>query len=318
MQELVPHAERPRLPALGFDDVDGAIGDEEIERAVVVVVDPVGAEAGAGRGRRRQAGARPRVLEVPLAVVGVEREGLADDVGDEQILVAVEIEIARCDPHAAFGIPFEVDRRARQQAIVDERAVPAIDPELVGRGVVGDVEVGPAVAVVIARRDPEPGAVGLADAGRLRGVREAAAAVVPIERRGHRLVGARAAVVARPHRVLADLVGGEREIEVMRDEEIEMAVAIVVDERGARAPQRIGEARLRRDVGERAVAAIVEERRGAEPGDEQVEEAVVVVVADGRAHAVDAQREPGTVGDVGEAKAPGAVTRDGQVVAEET
>jgi len=104
----------------------------------------------------------------------------------------------------------------------------------------------------------------------------------------------------------------------MRDEEIEMAVAIVVDERGARAPQRIGEARLRRDVGERAVAAIVEERRGAEPGDEQVEEAVVVVVADGRAHAVDAQREPGTVGDVGEAKAPGAVTRDGQVVAEET
>ena len=43
----------------------------------------------------------------------------------------------------------------------------------------------------------------------------------------------------------------------------------------------------RRDVGERAVAVVVEQRGGAEAGDEQIEVAVVVVVADGGAHAVD-------------------------------
>ena len=39
-----------------------------------------------------------------------------------------------------------------------------IDPELVRRRVVGDVEIEPAVAVVVADRDAEAGAVGLGDA----------------------------------------------------------------------------------------------------------------------------------------------------------
>ena len=50
---------------------------------------------------------------------------------------------------------------------------------------------------------------------------------------------ARAAVVAGADSVVAQLVAGEREVEVVGDEEIEVAVAVVVDERGARAPQRV-------------------------------------------------------------------------------
>ena len=51
VEQLVLHLERVRLAALRLDCIDGAVGDEEIEPAVVVVVEPVGAEA---RDRCRQ------------------------------------------------------------------------------------------------------------------------------------------------------------------------------------------------------------------------------------------------------------------------
>ena len=75
----------------------------------------------------------------------------------------------------------------------------------------------------------------------------------------------------------------ERRVQVIRDEEIEAAVAIVVDPGAARAVAHVVllQARLRGDVGERAVAVVVIEHVLAAAGDEQIVEAVVVVVADG-------------------------------------
>ena len=113
-----------------------------------------------------------------------------------------------------------------------------------GGRVVGDVEIEPAIAVVIADRHAQPVAVGSGDAGRLGDVHEAAAPVVAVQPVGHRAIRARAAVVARADRVVADLVVGDREVEVVGDEEIEIAVAVVVEKGGARAPQRIAHAGL--------------------------------------------------------------------------
>ena len=76
--------------------------------------------------------------------------------------------------------------------------------------------------------------------------------------------------------------GLEVHVDVVGDEEIELAVAIVVNEGAAGAPARFlaGDARLFADVGEGAVAVVVVENVLAVVGDEQVVEAVVVVVAD--------------------------------------
>ena len=49
-----------------------------------------------------------------------------------------------------------------------------------------------------------------------------------------------------------------------------------------------------------AAAVVLEEAILADGGDQQVREAVVVVVADGHAHAVHFHREAGALGDVGE------------------
>jgi hypothetical protein len=132
------------------------------------------------------------------------------------------------------------------------------------------------------------------------------------------MVGARAAVIARAHRVAAQLIGGDREIHVVGDEEIELAIAVVVDERGARAPVLVADLRLPGDIGEGAVAAVVVERVGTERGDEEVEVAVVVIVADGHAHAVATQADAGALGHVGEAKHAAAARADREVVAKET
>ena len=96
-----------------------------------------------------------------------------------------------------------------------------------------------------------------------------------------------------------------------------MAVAVVIDERRARRPLRIAQPRLRGRVGERAVAVVVQERDAAERGDEQIEIAVVVVVADRDAHAVRLDTGMRLLGHVRELQRPPLADRR-QIVAKES
>ena len=69
---------------------------------------------------------------------------------------------------------------------------------------------------------------------------------------------------------------------VVGDEQIEVAVAIVIEEAAARAPAVLdaGHARLLGDVRECAVAVVAVEHVSPEVGDEEIVEPIVVVVAD--------------------------------------
>ena len=75
--------------------------------------------------------------------------------------------------------------------------------------------------------------------------------------------------------------------------------------------------RLRRHVGERAVAVVVQQHRAAEAGAIEVHEAVVVVVAGRDAHAVGLDVDAAGGGDVGEVQRARAVGRHREVVAVE-
>ena len=90
------------------------------------------------------------------------------------------------------------------------------------------------------------------------------------------------------------------EIDVIGGEQIELAVAVVVEEGTPGAPAHAGgfEARLLRGLRERAVAAIAEEPVRAPERDEQVDPPVVVVVAGARALSPSAQCQAGAAGDV--------------------
>ena len=95
------------------------------------------------------------------------------------------------------------------------------------------------------------------------------------------------------------------EVDVVGDEEIEMAVFVVVDPGAAGVPARFGagleQAGAFGDVGEGAVAVVVIENILAVVGDEEIVIAIVVVVADAAGLSpTGADVEAGTFGDIGE------------------
>ena len=124
------------------------------------------------------------------------------------------------------------------------------------------------------------------DARRRRDVGERAVAVVAIQEVGVGRQPLRAAVDRQPLpgavRALSRL-GRRRQIEreIVGDEQIEVAVAIDVEQRTAGAPPIAGgiEARLRRDVLEASLAEVPVQHVAAEVGDEQIDAPVAVRIA---------------------------------------
>ena len=122
-----------------------------------------------------------------------------------------------------------------------ERAVAKVAIEEIRRRVGGDVEIGPAIAVIVACDDAEPVARGrLTNPGRLADVRELSVPQVFVEDTVGRWQPHRAAEnplplvlagvgPARPHAVAL-------EFQVVDDEEIHEPVSVVVEERSARPP----------------------------------------------------------------------------------
>ena len=143
-------------------------------------------------------------------------------------------------------------------------------------------------------------------AGLFADVGESAVAVVAVEQ-------VLAALEARrPARDLDALVGAVRvfgqrrglyiEVDVVADEEIEVAVFVVVEKRAARVPAQaiLQQASLLCHFGKSAVAVVAEERVLAVVADEQIVPAVVVVVAHAAGLAPAGAREAGLQCDIGE------------------
>src|SRR5271163_167616 len=89
-------------------------------------------------------------------------------------------------------------------------------------------------------------------------------------------------------------------LHVIADEEVEQAVAIVIEPecRGAESETAVESAGMG-DIGERSLAGIAKEAILSDAGDENIRKAVVIVIADGGTHAVHFNIEAGATGDVG-------------------
>ena len=161
VEEQVVLTVRHRLAAKALDDVDGAVDDDQIEAAVVVVIEPVRAESRHLRRRQRPgpcARARRRncpwpsftyMAWVSVAMLVTKRSSSPSLSGSPSAM-----------PMLPSGRPPRIHRRARQEPAILEGAVSLIDPDLIGHRVVGDVDVGPAVAVEVADGDTQTRAVG--------------------------------------------------------------------------------------------------------------------------------------------------------------
>ncbi len=219
-------------------------------------------------------------------------------VGDVEVGVAVAVRIEELDAHGAPGGAREIVGGFFDEAfaaLVLEVVVVALHAE--------GVDVGPAVAVQVV----EAGVAGparIVEAGRLGDVREFVAAEVVVEQArlgalGEGVAGegvGEADVVA----AAAALLGGV--FADVRDEEVELAVLVVVEEEGARAVAGVGHAGRLADVAELAAAEVLEEGVAhAHGADEEVGVAVVVDVGEGgRDRDAVGHRHAGLFGDVGE------------------
>ena len=164
--------------------------------------------------------------------------------------------------------------------------------EVIRTGVVGDVQVGPSVIVVVAPDHSQPVvAVYIFHARFLRNFLEGAVAAI-VEEQVRFADHAPGAALDQDSLEAAILLvaaeGGQVvhiEMHVARNVEVHEAVAIVVGPGGSGAEAAGGHAGFVGDVFKFAIAQVAVERVAAETGDVDVRQTVVVEVGDGHAHA---------------------------------
>ena len=144
--ERVGQADVGAAAALLVAGVPADVADEEVEQAVVVVVEEDGAGGMAGVVHAGFPGDVPKVS----APVVFEEEVAAADGRDEEVLVAVVVGVREGgrDAHAVR------QGHARLARDVPEAAVPDVLPELVAAELVDEVDVDETVAVHVGRGDP--------------------------------------------------------------------------------------------------------------------------------------------------------------------
>src|SRR5262245_34422192 len=166
------------------------------------------------------------------------------------------------------------------------------------------VQIRPAIIIEVEPCDTEPEITfGIADAGALGDVGEPHAAVVAKQKVRLSWQPARPAL-HRDSAVLAGLVAPELrqvlqiDLHVTADEEIEIAILVVIREAAARRPPARTESCARGPVAERAIVIVAVELIAAERSDVEVLPSVAVDIRRAHAHAPTGMADAGLVGNV--------------------
>ena len=228
---------------------DVAVGKEEIELAVQVGVEEGRTPSHARKRRCGDAGGRARVLEVPAVDAVIERVLIVREGGEDEIQATVTVVVAGVHAHARLRAAVTVHGNACGLADFLEASVPEVVVEEVGIRIVGDEQIDQAVIVVVGRHDAEAvRAAAIGETVRVGRFDEPAVADVLEEQVGlARQPGGPdhdVRAVAPDERALRALQRVPRRVDVARDVEVEIAVAVGVEKRAAAAPAASRETRL--------------------------------------------------------------------------
>ena len=102
------------------------------------------------------------------------------DVGDEQVQIAIGIEVCGGGSHTRDGFTVAVERAAVNHCYFLERTVAAVMPQERRRLIIGHVDIDKAVAVEITRQQTKPVSRHRVDPGRAGDVLKTAVAKVSI------------------------------------------------------------------------------------------------------------------------------------------
>src|SRR5579875_955163 len=176
-----------------------------------------------------------------MAIVKVQPTRLLLKMRHQQTRASVQRQVARANTHARLLIPFATHSHAAIKTLLAERAVAIVHQQQTRRGVAGEEEVRPSIVVEVCCHDRHPvRPTVLSDSGGLAYVGEGAVPIVAVQgvaawRKSTRsavdqqsFIGTCGILHCRLWRVI------EVELNVVRDEEIKMPVAVVIKEAASR------------------------------------------------------------------------------------
>src|SRR5581483_4738601 len=175
------------------------------------------------------------IHEEAAAFIVVEREHLIGEIGDDDAGQAGVIVVGSIDTHARARDAVFAEGDPGNDGLFAEGAVAVVVVQLVGLGVVGKEQVGPAMVVVIQNGHAQRLGGGVGEASPLRGILERAVTAIVPKAHGSAFVGFGCAVRFALAVERAVKIALRRPLDVVRHDEIEVAVLVVIDPGGARA-----------------------------------------------------------------------------------
>ena len=215
--------------------IDGSRHHEQVRPTVIVEIHDARSPAGVLRFHANVRGQR-YVRKISLAIVAIQTVGIVGKMRLEKIERAIEVIVADTNSHAGLFHPVLAEGDAAQQAFLAKRAVMIVHEKQAGSGIAGDKKVRPTVIIEISRNHGHAIALAqLRDASLLTYLAEGTVAIIVIERM---IAGRQATRSALDGSAFPGAVAiGPRlrnprliELQVVCNEEIEVTVAIVVEE----------------------------------------------------------------------------------------
>ena len=220
----------------------------------------------------------------------INRVVVVAEIGHHQVEAPVAVVVAERQSHAPLLDSVFIYRHAEHESLLGEGAVMVVAIGVVGRCIIGDDEIGPAVVIQVRPHGPESIVSDrVVDFSRDRHVCEGPVAVVAVERvagsgetAGAALDGNSPVLAHRSFAELRQVV--QLECHVVGDEEIEIAIAVVIGPGGSRGEARVSDACFGGDVFEGPITAVTVKPIGAKTGDVQVVIAVIIIIRDRHSH----------------------------------
>src|SRR5262249_31980245 len=226
------------------------------------------------------------VFKRPAAQISIETGMLKIEVRDNNIRPAVAINVGGVSSHARFGLAVFADGDAGLESHFAEATVVIVAEKEIRVSVVGDEDVLPAVVVEVECNYAQTAAGVRPDPGRFSNILEGAVAVVMVKRRLLPAKLIRVAVSPVPRLLVAapDVII-RRPSHVICDREIEFAVPVIIEPRGARRPFAfVRDAGPLGNIREGSVAVVMVEDRTLVTQYHQIGVTVIIVISHGDAH----------------------------------
>ena len=129
--------------------IDVSVDNEQIEPAVVVHVEERCSPADQRQARLAKPRRHRHIFESSRSLIAIQSVGLVGKFRDEHGETPAVIVVAPGHAHRTERLAFAVHGNAADHRVVGERAVVIVVIEMIGRRVVGDEQIGPAVVVVV-------------------------------------------------------------------------------------------------------------------------------------------------------------------------